>query len=130
MEHDGRYLKIFFLVLTLWAGLFVIVPTLDYEPILTQGDHGRDLYCFKKTFEGATPYRDYWWQYGPLMPYYYSVFFKIFGVSIQSVLIGRAVLVFLSGMGIYALTALWMTRHGFYHGFLFLGQQTGFFLHV
>ncbi len=32
------------------------------------------------------------WVYGPIMPYYYGLFFKIFGVHITSVLLGRALL--------------------------------------
>ena len=41
---------------------------------------------------GKLPYKDFWWVYGPLMPYYYGLFYKIFGMHITSVLLGRAVL--------------------------------------
>jgi len=94
---------IFFLILTLYAGIISNIPYLDYQPLLSQGDHGRDLYCFKMTAEGSQPFRDYWWQYGPLMPYYYALFFKLFGVSIQSVLLGKAIIRLLCGVVIYFL---------------------------
>ena len=68
---------VFFLTL-LTAGV-ILYPTINYQPWLASGDHGRDLYCFKATLDGAVPYRDYWWVYGPIMPYYYAVFLKFFG---------------------------------------------------
>ena len=90
-------------------GIVLLHPYLDHQDLLAQGDHGRDLYCFKKTFEGAAPYKDYWWEYGPLMPYYYSLFFKAFGVSIQSVLLGQCILVLLCGTFLYLTAALVMS---------------------
>ena len=66
----------------------------DWQPHITQGDHGRDLYAFKKTLEGQVPYRDYWWPYGPLMPYYYAFIYKILGISIQSAIQGNLFLQF------------------------------------
>ena len=47
--------------------------------------------------DGARPYQDYWWPYGPLTPYYYSVFFRIFGVSITSVMIAKIFFVLIAG---------------------------------
>jgi len=68
-------------------------PELNYQDLLSQGDHGRDLYAFDAVTHGKLPYKDFWWVYGPLMPYYYGLFLKIFGVHITSVLLGRALLV-------------------------------------
>ena len=101
--------RIFFLCLTILAGLFALSPLKNYQTFLSQGDHGRDLYCFKLTMEGAVPYRDYFWLFGPLMPYYYVVFYKLFGVSIQSVLLGQNILILLIGIVIYWSCALFLS---------------------
>ena len=85
--------KTIFLLLTLLtAGIFVW-PELNFQDLLSQGDHGRDLYAFDAVTHGKLPYKDFWWVYGPLMPYYYGLFFKIFGVHMTSVFLGRALLV-------------------------------------
>jgi hypothetical protein len=91
------------LIFTLLLAFFYLWPTTNYLVFLSAGDHGRDLYCFKQTLEGQTPYRDYMWIYGPLMPYYYSLFLKFFGISISSVLIGKLVLL-LTGAAFFYLT--------------------------
>lgn len=83
------------------AGLFLLFHHASYQPFLSQGDHGRDLYAFVQTLHGAVPYRDYWWVYGPIMPYYYALCMKIFGVAIPSVLVGKALLTVLSGVFIF-----------------------------
>jgi len=93
--------RIFFLLLTIIAGIFILWPLHNFQNYLSQGDHGRDLYCFKKTMEGALPYRDYSWLFGPLMPYYYSIFYALGGVSIQSVLVGYILLILLTGVFVY-----------------------------
>jgi len=64
------------------------------------------LYSFKETFEGAVPYRDYFSQNGPLMPYYYGIFYHLFGVSIQSTLTGYYWLIFLTGICVYFIFCL------------------------
>ncbi len=93
--------KTIFLILTvLMAGLYVW-PELNFQDLLAQGDHGRDLYAFDAVTRGKLPYKDFWWVYGPLMPYYYGLFFKIFGVHITSVLLGRALLVVLTSVFFY-----------------------------
>jgi len=73
------------------AAIF-IWPELNFQDLLSQGDHGRDLYAFDAVTHGKLPYKDFWWVYGPLMPYYYGLFFKVFGVHITSILLGRALL--------------------------------------
>jgi len=93
--------KTIFLILTiLTAGIFVW-PELNFQDLLSQGDHGRDLYAFDAVTHGKLPYKDFWWVYGPLMPYYYGMFFKIFGVHITSIFLGRALLVILCSVFFY-----------------------------
>jgi len=93
--------KNLFLILTILYGIFILWPTNNFETHLSQGDHGRGLYAFKSTMEGKIPYRDYWWIFGPLMPYYYSSVLHLLGVSIQSVLIGQNILVLLAGVFVF-----------------------------
>jgi len=95
------YPRRIFLLLTIVVGIFILYPTNNVELFLSQGDHGRDLYAFKKTAEGALPYKDYFWNYGPLMPFYYAFFIKVFNPGIQSVLLGQNVLNFISGILVY-----------------------------
>ena len=58
----------------------------------------RDLYAAQAVYRGELPYKDFWWVYGPLMPYYYGLFFKIFGVHIGSMLLGKLILKILGGI--------------------------------
>ncbi len=90
------------------AGLFLLFHHAAYQPMLAQGDHGRDLYAFAQTLNGHVPYRDYWWVYGPIMPYYYALFFKIFGVAIPSVLVGKLLLTVISGVLIFFSLSLYI----------------------
>lgn len=85
----------------LFVGSVLLYPTLDFQPLFSTGDHGRDLYCMKKVFEGKVPYRDFWWQYGPVMLYYFVFLFKIFGMSIQTVLLGKALIALFAGLFFY-----------------------------
>ena len=93
--------KTLLLILTIIVGIFVFYPQLDYIPHISQGDHGRDLYAFARAYEGDHPYQDYWWVYGPLMPYYYGSFFKALGVNIPSLMVGKLLLIIISGVFIY-----------------------------
>src|ERR1700690_2284695 len=86
-------LKNTFLLLTILMSAFFVWPELNFQDLLSQGDHGRDLYAFDAVTHGKLHYKDFWWVYGPLMPYYYGLFFKIFGVHISTVLLGRALIV-------------------------------------
>ncbi len=83
------------------AGLFLLFHYATFQPALGQGDHGRDLYAFAQTLNGQIPYQDYWWVYGPLMPYYYALFFKMFGIAIPSILVGKIFITILSGTLIF-----------------------------
>ena len=84
--------KSIFLLLTIVMAILFFWPELNFQDQLSQGDHGRDLYAFDAVTHGKMPYKDFWWVYGPVMPYYYGLCFKIFGVHITSVLLGRALL--------------------------------------
>jgi len=101
MAKNRRSAKILFFGLTLLTGIIIIWPLGDFQHYLSQGDHGRDLYCFKQTMEGALPYHDYSWLFGPLMPYYYSLCYFIGGVSVQTVLVGQNLLILLTGLLVY-----------------------------
>jgi len=101
--------KKFFLLLTIVLGLWTLSPLQDFQHYLSTGDHGRDLHAFQKTMEGKLPYRDYAWLFGPLMPYYYSLFFHLFGISIQSVLLGQNLLILLAGILIYLICATFLS---------------------
>jgi len=97
------------LLLTVVVGAAILAPYVGYQDVLDQSDRGRDLYCFKKTMDGATVYRDYWWIYGPAMPYYYSLFYRAMGVSVRSVLAGQCVLLLLCGVLVFLTAALFVS---------------------
>ncbi len=104
-----KYQKSLFLLLTIIAGLWALAPLHNFQYYLSTGDHGRDLYAFQETMEGKLPYKDYQWLSGPLMPYYYSMFFRIFGVSIQSTLLGQNTLILITGVLIYLICATFLS---------------------
>lgn len=87
-----------FIALLIAAGFISLCHTLHYQLYLASGDHGRDLYSFTAAFRGEIPYRDYWWVYGPIMPYYYGFFMKILGVNVTSVLAGKMVMTIVAGI--------------------------------
>lgn len=99
--EDSAKEKILFLIFTALAGLIILYPFLNFQPTLSQGDHGSNLYAFQQVFHGRVPYQDFWYPYGPLMPYYYSLFFRLLGENIQSVLAGVVFLKFLGGIFCY-----------------------------
>ena len=101
--------KTVFLILTILMSAVFVWPELNFQDLLSQGDHGRDLYAFDAVTHGQLPYKDFWWVYGPIMPYYYGLFFKIFGVHITSVLLGRAFLVVLCSVFFYLSAACLMS---------------------
>jgi hypothetical protein len=84
---------------------------------------------------GRVPYQDYWWVYGPLVPYDYASFLKVFGVSIVSILAGNTLLQILTGLLLYLdlysiihpafayLAASWFLI--FFEGFFFTHNHTG-----
>ena len=97
----SRSQKLIFLFLTAAVGLFLLYPYRNYQPLLAQGDHGIGLYVPWAILQGDHLYRDVHWWYGPLMPYYYAFCLKIFGINIQSVLLGKIFLTFLCSLFFY-----------------------------
>jgi len=122
-------------VLIVLAGWLLLWPLHDYQNYIAQGDHGRDFYCYASILKGAVPFRDYWWVYGPIMPYYYAAFFKMLGLTMASVLTGEIVLKIIAGFMIYrsvhllcgkawgCLAALWFWS--FYPYFFFTYNHSG-----
>jgi len=96
-----NYSGVFFFTLTVLTGLFFLLPYHDFQLHLAQGDHGNNLYAFKKVLDGERPYHDFWWVYGPLMLYYYALFMRFLGINMHSVLIGYTFLQFLCGIVLY-----------------------------
>ena len=86
------------LSLVLLVGILINVPYANFQNFLSQGDHGLNLYAFQAVYKGDFPYKDFYWQYGPLMPYYYCLFFKFFGVQLSSVILGKLILKVLAGL--------------------------------
>ena len=119
---------IFFFVLTAVCGIVVNYPYHNFQVFLAQGDHGRDLYAAAAVLRGEMPYKDFWWVYGPLMPYYYGLMFKLFGIHIPSVLLGKIFLNIASGLGIFwAMTRFFSPATGFIAGLWFLVYHQDFF---
>ncbi len=94
-------IKNFFFPLAVIAGILIIGQSFDIHGYLSTGDHGRDLYAFERTLHGEIAYQDYWWVYGPLMPFYYALFIKSYGINILSVLLGKAILKFSAGLFLF-----------------------------
>ena len=117
-------------ILMMLSSFIVLLPSLTFQVMFAQGDHGRDLYAFAMTAKGALPYRDYLWVYGPLMPYYYAFFLKYVGSSILSVLLGETLLKFACGLTFYfiirQLTAPWWS----YLCAIFFLSTYSFFFHT
>ncbi len=104
-------MRLLYLLLTVLVGLLFNLPYHNFQDYLAQGDHGRDLYAAQAVLAGDMPYKDFWWVYGPLMPYYYAAFFKMFGVQITSVLLGKILLN--TAAGAFFFLALWELFPGF-----------------
>lgn len=90
--------KFIYLMLTFVLGLVILWPSLGFQDWLSTGDHGRDLDAAEAVLRGKIVYRDYWWVYGPLMPYYYALFYKLFGIKISSILLGKFVIKLTAGI--------------------------------
>ncbi len=93
--------KIIFFILTLICAFFALKASVNVQPSLATGDHGRDFYCFEQILKGYLPYKDFYWVYGPLMPYYYAIFYKFLGVNMLSIRIGYYILILISTALVY-----------------------------
>ncbi len=98
----------FFALLTI--GALLLKPLTTFIPFLSQGDHGLNLYAAQAILKGDLPYQDFMWFYGPAMPYYYALFLKIFNGGIQSILLGKYLLLLTAGLLIYFNLALFFPR--------------------
>jgi hypothetical protein len=98
--------KVSFLVLTILAGLIMGWPHVHFQSILSQGDIGRDLYVFEQVWKGKLLYKDMWWVYGPLMPYYYGLFYLLVGFKISSILLGKLFIEVACGVFFYLAASL------------------------
>ncbi len=101
--------KIYFFAL-LVIGIFLLQPLTDFLPFLSQGDHGLNLYAAEAILKGQIPYQDFTWFYGPAMPYYYAAFLKVFGTGIQSILLGKCLLILIAGLLIYCILSLYIPQ--------------------
>ncbi len=79
-------------ILIVIIGAFFSSPFLDYQHYIAQGDHGRDFYAIQAVAQGDLPYQDFWWPYGPLMPYYYAGFYRLFDGNINSIMLASEIL--------------------------------------
>lgn len=77
-------------------------------------DCGREMYVPTVLSEGKTLYRDIWYLYGPLAPYWNSFLFRIFGVHLSVLYwagslsaLGSALLLYLAGMRLSSALAGW-----------------------
>jgi hypothetical protein len=98
MSFLKQHAKCLVLLLVVGAGILITAPYTNFQDYLSQGDHGRDLYAAQAVYRGELPYKNFWWVYGPLMPYYYGLFFKIFGVQISSMILGKLLLRIVGGV--------------------------------
>ncbi len=120
--------KKIFLLLTVLVAIIIGWPHLSSYSALSVGDHGRDFYAFEQVFKGQLVYKDIWWVYGPLMPYYYGLFYLLFGVKMTSILLGKFILNILCGVLFYlsarvVMPAFW----AFLAACFFLHSQQDFF---
>ena len=106
MPPDPRRIYVIFLLLTIAASVFILWPYHDFQDFISQGDHGRDLYAAEAVLRGELPYRDFWWVYGPLMPYYYGACLLAFGHTITTIICGKLLLTVLTAVCIYAAMAV------------------------
>ncbi len=133
-----KYINLFTLISVGALGIVILFPDTFFCPSLSQGDHGLNLYAAEAILQGEKPYRDFIWFYGPLMPYYYSLFLKIFGSNIKSLLLGLIFLRLIAGLLIMALLSrfvplllafsatfwFWVFKYDFFYTFNHLGGIT------
>jgi len=87
-----------------WAVLLVLayvlfwLPTIQAHPALSIGDSGRDLYAYWMTLQGQWPGRDFFYQYSPLMPFYYAFWFLVGGAHLISMRIALGILLLTCGL--------------------------------
>ncbi len=102
-------LTVIYFFLSALSGIAILFPYMNFQFLFATGDHGRDLYGFYRTLLGDAPYRDYWWVYGPLMPYYYASVFALLGVTAKSIILGKLFLQWVCGLVFFLSVNLWLS---------------------
>ncbi len=103
--------KIIFLLVTIIGAILTGYSNINYIELLSTGDHGRDLYASSAVVRGEMPYTDFWWVYGPVMPYYYGLCNLIFGTKISSVFLGKLFIEITLGILFYLGMARFMSAY-------------------
>ncbi len=103
--------KIIFLGLTILGAIITGYSNLNYIELLSTGDHGRDLYASAAVIRGEMPYKDFWWVYGPVMPYYYGLCNLLFGTKISAVFLGKLFIEITLGVFFYLGMARFMPAY-------------------
>ena len=117
-----------FLILAVLAAALVSWPNLNFQALIAQGDLGRDFYTFEQVLHGKIIYKDIWWVYGPLMPYYYGLFYLLFGFKITSIFLGKFLISVLCGAIFYlASCELMPVAWAFLASCFFMRMQQDFF---
>src|SRR5262245_20285103 len=129
MVASNRVNNLFF-GLAVISGLLIFQPDLIYQSIFFQGDHGRDLLAFSMTARGYLPYRDFFWDYGPLPLYYFALFFKLFGESIRIVLLAEVCLKLVAGMAVFMILRPLRSPLWSYLGSVFFMSFFPYFYHT
>ncbi|TET38132.1 MAG: hypothetical protein E3J72_03830 [Planctomycetota bacterium] len=94
---DGRRRLVLAVLTGLVAVLFFLPIALQEAEtaVISQGDHGRDLYLYDVVAKGGIYLRDFGYIYGPLSLELHGLVFRFFGASIKTALAMRAVLLVL-----------------------------------
>ncbi len=117
-----------FLGLLILAGLIILWPYHNFQEHLAPGDHGRDLYAGQAVLRGDAPYKDFWWVYGPFMPYVNGLCYKILGTHITSLIVGKLFLKLMAAIFLYLGLCAFLTPLGaFMAGLWFLLFHPDFF---
>ncbi|MBP9853328.1 MAG: hypothetical protein KBD53_00505 [Candidatus Omnitrophica bacterium] len=129
-----------FLILAALCGLVILTPQINFQSAISVGDHGLNFYTFQRVAHGDKLYQDFWWGYGPLSPHYYAFFYKFVGETMSSVILGRMLLIFLSGIFCYLTVAsfappllalaaslwFWLYNPDFFYSYNHTGAFTAF----
>ena len=85
-------------LLVLWAGLFWLTWATWGDVTI---DCGREMYVAVALLKGKMLYRDVWYLYGPLSPYFNSFLFRIFGVHLAVLYWAGSLSAVFSGIFLY-----------------------------
>ena len=129
-----------YFILTGLLGIAILTPQVNFQSAISVGDHGLNYYTFQQIANGQQLYKDFWWGYGPFSPYYYAAFYKFLGGTMSSVVLGRELLIFISGLFCYLTVAsfsppllalaasiwFWIYHPDFFYGYNHTGAFTVF----